>query len=141
MKLFRRNKQVDSNLPPEIQAYARGEHRERVGVAWLVGLISLIVTFLVVAGLYFGGRWIYRKLAHKDSSSATPTAQTEKPTSDKKEDAAKGQTKTKDDTQNGSRTETPVQAPAPAATPTPNTPVTGDNSEDTLVRTGPDVDL
>jgi hypothetical protein len=137
VKLFRRKKQADSTLPPEIQAYAQGQHRERVGMAWLVGLISLIVTILVVFGAFFAGRWTYRKLAHNDKKAA-PTAQTDKKNSD---DKKKGQTDTKDSGKDSGHTETPVQAPAPAATPAPTTPATGDTSGDTLVRTGPDIDL
>jgi hypothetical protein len=138
-KLFRRKKQTDSTLPPEIQAYAQGQHRERVGMAWLVGLISLIITVLVVFGAFFAGRWTYRKLAHKDTK-ATPTAQVDKKNADdKSKEKTKGQTKAKDEGKDSSHTETPAQAPAP--TPPTTTPATGDSSGNTLVRTGPDVDL
>ena len=139
MKLFGRKKQADSTLPPEIQAYAKGQHRERVGMAWLVGLISLIVTVLVVFGGFFGGRWVYRKLVHKNTK-ATPTARVDKKnTDDKSKEKTQGQTKATDEGKDSSHTETPVQAPAPTQAPT--TPATGDSSGNTLVRTGPDVDL
>ena len=143
MRAFRR-KSTDSNLPPEIQAYAEGAHRERMGMAWLVGIISLSVTLIVVTGLFFGGRWVYRKLAHKDSKSTTAQVDPKKDQGkDKGSNAGKTDTKAGDNDKN--HTDTPVQAPAtptPAPTaPAATTPATGDSSGNTLVRTGPDVDL
>lgn len=141
MRAFRR-KSTDSNLPPEIQAYTEGAHRERMGMAWLVGIVSLVVTLIVVSGLFFGGRWVYRKLAHKDDKSTTAQTDTKKDDG-KGSDNGAGKTNT-NDSDNGS-TDTPVQAPAPSPAPTPatpaTTPATGDTSGSTLVRTGPDVDL
>lgn len=140
MKLFNRRTQNNSNLPPEIQAYAQAEHRERVGMAWLVGLVSLVVTVLVLAGLYFGGSWVYRKLSQKDRT--TDTAQSDKARQEaeakkraaeerrKKEAAQTGKIETND--AGSGQTDTPVQAPV-------TQPATGDT--ETLVRTGPDVDL
>lgn len=143
MKLFSRRKKVNSDLPPEIQAYAQAEHRERMGMAWLVGLVSLIVTVLILVGLYFGGQWVYRKIAHKDQP--TDTAQIDKKAAQKqKDDKAKeekkqtGATDTRDADNNS--TNTPVQAPTPPVAPATQ-PATGDNGAETLVRTGPDIDL
>lgn len=141
MKLFTRRKKTNSNLPPEIQAYAQAEHRERMGMAWLVGLISLIVTVLVLVGLYFGGRWVYRKLAQKDKTTQTSQADKKKAEDKSKDDKTQtGKTDTNDS--GNSSTDTPVQAPAAPSAPAPATqPATGDNGAETLVRTGPDIDL
>ncbi len=145
MKLFNRRKKDTSNLPPEIQAYAQAEHRERVGMAWLVGLVSLIVTVLVLAGLYFGGTWVYRKLSQKDKTSSTAQTDKDRVAEGKKkaeeerkknEAAQAGKTDTTDVGSN--HTDTPVQAPTPAPT---SQPATGDSSSESLVRTGPDIDL
>lgn len=145
MRSFRR-KSTDSNLPPEIQAYAQGAHRERMGMAWLVGIVSLVVTLLVVSGLFFGGRWAYHKLAHKDTKSTT--AQKDSGTkSDQGKDTtdSNGKTDTHSGDNDKNHTDAPVAAPTPLPAPTaqnpPTTPATGDSSGNTLVRTGPDVDL
>lgn len=61
MKLFNRNNPVD--VPTEIKEYYQSEHRERVGVAWLLAVVTLIVTVGIILGLFFGGRYVYRKLA------------------------------------------------------------------------------
>lgn len=66
MNLFKRRKaKTDTNLPPEVQAYSQAERRERMGMAWLVGIVSLIVSLVLVTGLFFGGRWVYRKIADR----------------------------------------------------------------------------
>lgn len=70
---FRRNKKDD--VPEEIQEYYQAERRERAGVAWLVALATLLITLAVVLGLFYGGRWVYRKIA--DGDRTPPTTQTE----------------------------------------------------------------
>lgn len=66
MALFRR-KQVDTtSLPPEVQDYYQAERRGRSWAAWVLALITLIVTVLLVLGLFFGGRFIYRKVRGTD---------------------------------------------------------------------------
>lgn len=74
---FSRKKKDD--VPAEIQEYYQAERRERVGVAWVVALLTLLVTVAVVLGLFFGGRWVYRKVANRDSGGQTTTTQTEAP--------------------------------------------------------------
>ena len=132
MKLFTRKPKLDSQLPPEIQAYAQAERRERVGMAWLVGIISLVVTVLVLALLFFGGRWLYRKIAGTESSTPTTTTQRPAPETPRSD---QGQTDTTDNDSN--QTDTPVQAPVPVV------PSTGADQSpaQSLVQTGPDEDL
>lgn len=77
-RLFK--KQDKSNLPPEVEKYYQSEHRERVGLAWLIAFMTLILTVAIVIGLFFGGRWTYRKIAGNTNKPATP-AQPVKPTS------------------------------------------------------------
>ena len=67
----RRKKSDEASVPPEVQQYYESEHRERVGLAWLIAFLSLIVTVIVIVGLFFGGRWAYRKIAHKDNPVGT----------------------------------------------------------------------
>lgn len=147
----RRNKAVvDSNLPPEVQAYSQAEHRERMGMAWLVGIVSLLVSLLVVTSLFFGGRWLYRKIARSDRPTPAVTA----PAGDRKKDDKKDQGSNNDNSSStgtdanansGSEptTDTPLTPDSSSPTQTPSTqPVTGDQGPTgTLPSTGPDVDL
>jgi hypothetical protein len=72
---FRRNKKDD--VPAEIQEYYQAERRERAGIAWVVGLATLLITLAVVLGLFYGGRWLYRTVV--DGDRTPPTTQTETP--------------------------------------------------------------
>lgn len=139
MNLFNRRKKVDPNLPPEVQAYSQAERRERMGVAWLFGIVSLIVTFVLITGLFFGGRWVYRKIARKDK--ATPVqidTSDDSKTEDQKNKDAEDQSDASDDTPVD--TEQTPSTPAPTSN-TPQTPATQPSTGDTLPNTGPDVDL
>lgn len=139
MNLFNRRKKVDPNLPPEVQAYSQAERRERMGVAWLFGIVSLIVTFVLITGLFFGGRWVYRKIARKDK--ATPVqidTSDDSKTEDQKNKDAEDQSDASDDTP--ADTEQTPSTPAPTSN-TPQTPATQPSTGDTLPNTGPDVDL
>ncbi|HSX27711.1 MAG TPA: hypothetical protein VLG25_02920 [Patescibacteria group bacterium] len=65
-------KRTENNqVPEEVQQYYQAEQRERVGVAWLLALATLVVTVLVALGLLWGGRWTYRKITHKNNSSTS----------------------------------------------------------------------
>lgn len=63
---FNRKKNDNQDLPPEVQDYYQAERREKVGVAGLLALGTLLVTILVAIGLFFGGRWVYRTVFDKD---------------------------------------------------------------------------
>jgi hypothetical protein len=78
MKLpFTRNKNKN-NVPAEIQDYYQAEKRERTGVAWLVAVVTLLVTVAIALGLFFGGRWLYRQLTD-DNTPSQETSQGETP--------------------------------------------------------------
>ncbi len=69
---FRRRQSNQSPIPSEVQDYYQAERRERVGVAWLLALATLVTTIVLAFGLFFGGRWTYRKVFnHNKSSVAT----------------------------------------------------------------------
>lgn len=68
---FNRRKKLDPSLPAAVETYTKSEHRERMGMAWLVGLVTLLVTAAMLAVLFFGGRWIYRKIAGKPKTPTT----------------------------------------------------------------------
>src|SRR3990167_6929270 len=81
MKLFNRNKGGE-NVPEEVKGYYQAERRERLWLAWLLAFATLVVTVFIVIGLSFGGRWAYRKIAHKDKKTdTTKTIGTNQPTS------------------------------------------------------------
>lgn len=134
MALFRRNKTDQAGMPTEVQDYYKTVGREHTGVAWLLALATLLVTVVVVLGLFFGGRWAFRKL--KNSDKPAPVAVQTDTTKDQGTKAAEPTPNTSD-----APTTPPAQTPpasnptpAPATTPTParnsNLPSTG--PEDTL---------
>ena len=67
MALFKRNNKT--NVPPEIQEYYQTERRERAGIAWLLAVGTLVATILLTAGIFFAGRWTYRKIAGDDKKA------------------------------------------------------------------------
>lgn len=68
MALFRR-KQQSSVLPDEVNQYYQSQRRERTGVAFMLGLLALVATFLVGLGVFFGGRYIYQKIQGDDKKT------------------------------------------------------------------------
>lgn len=134
---FNRNKSEDiSNVPEEIQEYYQAEHRERVGLAWLIAFLTLVVTVLVVTGVFFGGRWVYRKLANSDNKKEPTTAQ-----NDQNKPA---------ETQSNGPTNQPPPASNPSTAPAQDSPSavnqppqpssTTVQPSETLLRTGPEGD-
>lgn len=71
---WRRNKAND-NVPAEVQEYYQSERRERVGVAWLLAVGTLLGTLAIVIGLFFGGRWAWRQITGNDSTQRPATTQ------------------------------------------------------------------
>lgn len=135
-----------SNLPDEVKEYYETGNKERVGVAWLLGIGTLVITLLLAAGIFFGGRWVYRKVTHKDNTATTAQI------SDNS-DKNKASTNTKSNTNNGSNQNsssnsgtTTQSNPAPTSpapqstTPTPSpssTPAQTPPSASKTPNTGP----
>ena len=69
----RKNKQTIA----EIENYYAGQSsgKGRSGMAWLMAIISLLITLIIIALLFFGIRWIYRTLVD-DSADQTDTVAT-----------------------------------------------------------------
>lgn len=110
MALFGRKKQ-NNVLPDEVSEYYQSQRRERIGVAILLGLVALVVTLLIAAALFFGGRYIYRQFFADDKTAPTvsqPTEQTDKSGEGSKEQVSGG-------------SQSQSAAPAPAPSPTPST--------------------
>jgi cytoskeletal protein RodZ len=135
----RKTTSTSAQVPEEVEQYYESTRKERVGIAWLLALVTLLLTILIAAGLFFAGRWAYRKIANNDNSSET----TQQAGEESNEGAASGDS-------NGTTTPTAdspttpsgsSDASAPTTTPqqTPTqTPVTGSTATD-LPHTGPDV--
>lgn len=125
---FRRQRQDDSVLPAEVNQYYQSEQRERRGVALALGVITLIITLLVSTGLFFGGRYAYRKITNKDKPAVVQT----NPGSSKQGASQQG------DPSSGPSGNSPdsAEAPSPPQATTP-TPSTGDEPPaSSLPRTG-----
>lgn len=101
MALFNRQKNIQA-LPQEVQDYYHAEKRGRVGVAWLLSLATLILTFVIAAVLFFGGRWVYRTVFNKNDNKQTGSSQLESLTS---EQSKNNQDSTSDSTKNSSDTD------------------------------------
>lgn len=160
MALFNRRQQNPANVPAEIQEYYQTERRERAGVAWLLAFGTLVATIALAAGIFFGGRWVYRAAFDKDDPKTEVAQQDQQGEEQSAENRDNNQNAGQTQGQGGASQQpsTPAPAPAPATpppapTPAPNPapvqpapqsqqPVTGssDVAADTtspLPRTGP----
>jgi len=59
----------------ELEEYYSGK-KNRPIMAWIMAIISLLITVAVVSGLFFGGRWVYQKIAHRNDTKQTTTQTT-----------------------------------------------------------------
>ncbi len=118
MKLpFRRRNEVEETelqVPSEVQEYYQAERRERAGVAWLLGLGTLAVTILLAVGLFFGGRWIYRKVTNNDRPTTANTTNVNQPATENTPKPPETSST------NTNRSASPPAAPV-TPTPSPNT--------------------
>lgn len=129
MALFNRRKENTDVLPTEVREYYQSERRERTGLAWLLALGTLLVTFLIAAGLFFGGRWVYRTVFNDDKK---PVAEQQKESQSSEEKGATG--KTSETNSQGSSTGTSSTS---TSTPSTSTPSTGSTPSTTTPSTQP----
>lgn len=136
MALFKRKNKKEDVLPAEVREYYQSERREKTGVAWLLAIVTLLVTFALAAALFFGGRWLYGVLFDSDTGSET-TQQEEGLRVDENGNVEGAQAP---DAQPDT-TEEPAELPSSdtgfADTPTTQ-PTTGDTTPNRLINTGPD---
>lgn len=142
MALFKRRKQETDVLPAEVREYYQSERRERAGVAWLLALGTLFLTFFIAAGLFFGGRWVYRTVFNNDKGTNQTASQNDGSLRvDEKGNVIGGNnnqpatTGTSSASTNTPSPTTPTKSGA-ANTPT-TTPNTGDVTPAQLIDTGP----
>ena len=137
MALFRRNKQ---DLTPEFQEYYQTPGR-RSGTAWLMAVATIAIGAALILGLFYGGRWTYRKLANRDDKKTTATPANT--------DLIGGNAQVLKNPSDGSKTPTPPTpnpsnpSPTPAKTPTPPPAraTAPSPAPASLPATGPDIDL
>lgn len=130
MAFFRR-KNTEPVVLPELEKYYDAERRERSGLAWLLAFVSIAAVALILIGMFFGGRWLYRTLTTDDKPKTAvvqndpKTPGTTTPKSDSNVD-----TSPKPDT-------TPPPATTPPVTPPASSPAAPSSSTTTLSNTGP----
>lgn len=120
MAWFRRNK-TQVNTIPELQEYYNAEKRERSGLSWLLALVSVACAGLLLIGLIFGGKWLYRKLAHNMDKNKTTTAQNQTKNQSSSQPAAPSAT---DTTPSDTSSSSVAQTTPAASTQTSTTPAT-----------------
>ena len=122
MKMPFKKSSYSNTVPSEVQNYYQSERRDRAGIAWVLALGTLMLTLILAFGLFFGGRWAYRKVANKDNkptqtASQTKTAEEKKAADSKKSDNPGSTTNNSGSTGTSStNTTTPSNAVAPATT-------------------------
>lgn len=89
MALLGRSKKDKSDVPEEIQEYYDEQKQERAGIAWLLAFTTLIVTILLAAGIFFAGRWTYRKITG-NKNNTSQTAQKENQPKEEKNNESSG---------------------------------------------------
>ena len=75
MALFRKKTSSTTNIP-ELQEYYANQKKENSGMAWLFAVGSLLVTAALLIALFFGGRFVYRKIAHRNDTKTVATTTT-----------------------------------------------------------------
>lgn len=148
MALFGRKKQDagTDEVPAEIKDYYQAGKRDRMWVVWLLSAATFVATVIVVLGLFWGGRWAYRKITADKPTNQTAgqdkqPEQIEEQPSNSAEDNTSENNQTQDQ-EAPSAPSTPPSSDRPSSLiPTPNqapvtTPQTGPVDGE-LPRTGP----
>ena len=137
---LQRQKRSERPVPAEVQEYYRAEQRERMGVAWLIAFLSLLISVIVLLGIFFGGRWAWRKITQGDKKQPTTVQTDDTNTNEQKPTELPGdttkQTDPTDRNANNNGAGSANSNNANSSSSTANNP-----SQPNLVRTGPDLDL
>jgi hypothetical protein len=72
MPLFKRK---DKTTIAELEDYYSNQKKNNTGRAWLMAILSLFITLAVLAGLFFGGQWIYQVITNDDGVTVTTSDQ------------------------------------------------------------------
>jgi hypothetical protein len=79
MPLFKRK---DKTTIAELEDYYANQKKNSSGRAWFMALLSLFITLAVLAGLFFGGRWLYRLVTNDPAVTITATGRRSDQTQD-----------------------------------------------------------
>ncbi len=128
MALFRR-KQQSSVLPDEVNQYYQSQRRERTGVAFMLGLLALVATFLVGLGVFFGGRYLYQKIQGDDDKKTPATVQVDTDSNKVELPQIEGNGAVDPNATSGDQEVAPAETPKPQATTPSQTPALGDDTQ------------
>ena len=131
MALFRRKKN-ESVMPEEVRDFYASEQRDRKGMAWLLAIVTLLVTFVIAALLFFGGRWVYRTVFDNDHKDKTTTSQEEQA-----EEADQADTAKSDDSAKKSDSSSQNSSSNNSSSTNGNTGTSSLNTNQTVPNTGP----
>lgn len=138
MALFKRKPKTfndDLPMPQELQDYYAVENRERSWMAWVLGLATLVLTVVIALGLFYGGRYAYRKVRNNDNKNTATqqAAQKENKQEDTEDDTPEESTTPATE----STTPTPQTSSTSTSTPSTATPATTGAQTTAIPNTGP----
>ena len=118
-QLFRKKKiektQLPGKMPQEVEEYYKERRKAQSVVPFLLMLATLIVTLALSFGIFYGGKWAYKKIKGNNNTATTETTKPTKPAEAPKKPSANTQPESTPSNQNN------TQAPSSAASSTPNT--------------------
>jgi cytoskeletal protein RodZ len=136
MAWFKRNKK-ESVMPEEVRDFYASERRDRKGMAWLLAIATLLLTFAIAAALFFGGRWAYRAIFdNNDEPATTQNEQQEESTEQQTNDQNQPSGSDQPGGTSSTNTNQPNNPSAPAGGNTGGTGSTGAPAQ-TVPNTGP----
>ncbi|MDQ3094239.1 MAG: hypothetical protein M3Q70_03645 [bacterium] len=127
---------------PELQEYYAAKRANNSAGAWVLALISLIITVLLILGLFFGGRWLWRKVRGGEDRVVTTTQEA----SDQIEEGIESDTGVDtdnvapDSTDNAADTNSTNNTTTPATNGTSTQPQTGQTGSTGASTTTPNTD-
>lgn len=71
MGLFRKK---ENKTIAELEQYYAGGNKN--GMAWIMALLSLVITVVVLTAIFLAGKWVWNKVTDNDSSDTTTSATT-----------------------------------------------------------------
>lgn len=67
------------NIPSEVEEYYQSSHKERRGIAWLLGLATLVLTLIIAAAIFFGVRFVFNKFFGNKTPESSQTTESATP--------------------------------------------------------------
>lgn len=125
-----RNIRRQSVMPQEVEEYYQSEQRQRRGVALALAAVALIAAMLVIAGLFFGGRFVYNNLTKDDNKPATVQQE------DKNRDKRNGDEQVQAPGTNNTDLPATNTQPSQSSTANPQPQTTPNLGDEPLPRTG-----